>query len=164
MLRTSLRSAAGPSGRLRNTTTLPIARRTPLCQIPTPPQPRPLPIVLSRYNSSSRPPPPPPRPDEKPSTSSTDDQTYGRESAEPLRGQDGALTPYPEKLNRAWSTPTKWYPIPIALGALVLLAVQYRKDKRGSDDVTVDSQREGAVVRSSSLEGPWQVSQLNSSS
>lgn len=161
MLRACSRSAAGPSGRLRNTSFLPIARRTPLCQIPTPPQPRPLPIVLSRFNSSSRPPLPPPRPEEKPSSSSASgDQSYGREyTSWPMSKlpQIVELNGFAEKLNRAWSTPTKWYPIPIALGALVLLAVQFRKERRGSDDVTVDSQREGAVVRSSSLEGPWQV-------
>ena len=44
------------------------------------------------------------------------------------------------------------------MGALVLLAVQFRKQQRESDDITVDSQREGAVVRSSKLDGPWQVS------
>jgi hypothetical protein len=70
---------------------------------------------------------------------------------------------FSEKLNRAWSTPTKWYPIPIALGALVLLAVKLRKDSR-SDEATVDSQREGAVVRSSRLDGPWQVRQSVSDS
>jgi len=37
-----------------------------------------------------------------------------------------------------------------------LLAVQFRKSQ--GDEATVDSQREGAVVRSSRLDGPWQVS------
>lgn len=56
------------------------------------------------------------------------------------------------KLRRAWATPTKWYPIPIGLGALVLLAVEYRHMK---SDPEVISQREGgAVVKPS---GPWQV-------
>lgn len=59
-------------------------------------------------------------------------------------------------MNRAWATPTKWYPIPIALGALVLLAVQLRKQSQG-DAIEVESQREGAVVRSSKIDGPWQV-------
>ena len=61
------------------------------------------------------------------------------------------------KVSKAWSTPTKWYPIPIALGALVLLAVQWRKQSK-EDVLEVESQREGAVVRSRKVDGPWQVS------
>jgi phosphatidylserine decarboxylase len=58
------------------------------------------------------------------------------------------------KIGRAWSTPTKWYPIPIALGALVLVAVQYRKQRRAEPEVV--SQREGGAVIKP--DGPWQVS------
>lgn len=61
---------------------------------------------------------------------------------------------YIGKLWRAWKTPTKWYPIPVALGALVLVAVQWRKQKR--EDPVVETQGPGgAVIRA---EGPWQVS------
>lgn len=64
------------------------------------------------------------------------------------------LLTYIDKLSRAWKTPTKWYPIPIALGALVLVAVQWRKQKR--EEPLVETQGpDGAVVRA---EGPWQVS------
>lgn len=67
------------------------------------------------------------------------------------------LTGSSERLSEAWSTPTKWYPIPLALGALVLLAVQFRRNTR--DPPEVESQREGGVVfKSSKLDGPWQVS------
>lgn len=65
----------------------------------------------------------------------------------------------------AWKdTPTKWYPIPIALGAAVLLAVQYRKTLSSSPqissvgdriEVTGDGER-GADVQVKSS-GPWQV-------
>lgn len=63
-----------------------------------------------------------------------------------------------EKVAQAWSTPTKWYPIPIALGALVLLAVQYRKQTRGEIEVETQGP-EGAVIRKSGnrVDGPWQV-------
>jgi phosphatidylserine decarboxylase len=60
------------------------------------------------------------------------------------------------KIERAWSTPTKWYPIPIALGALVLVAVQYRKQRSSEPEVT--SQREGGAVLKPAIDGPWQVS------
>lgn len=64
------------------------------------------------------------------------------------------LLTYIDKLSRAWKTPTKWYPIPIALGALVLVAVQWRKQK--PKEPLVETQGpDGAVVRA---EGPWQVS------
>ncbi|WVQ90521.1 phosphatidylserine decarboxylase [Cryptococcus gattii] len=66
--------------------------------------------------------------------------------------------PLNEKVAQAWSTPTKWYPIPIALGALVLLAVQYRKQTRGEIEVETQGP-EGAVIRKSGdrVDGPWQV-------
>ncbi|KAL1406125.1 phosphatidylserine decarboxylase 1 [Vanrija albida] len=59
------------------------------------------------------------------------------------------------KLNRAWSTPTKWFPIPIALGALVLVAVQYRKQLLGGEPEVVKQREGGAVV--AGPDGPWQV-------
>jgi len=61
------------------------------------------------------------------------------------------------KIERAWSTPTKWYPIPIALGALVLVVVQYRKQRRATEPEVV-SQREGGAVVKPAIDGPWQVS------
>ena len=61
----------------------------------------------------------------------------------------------PGRLLNAWKgTPTKWYPIPVAVGALLLVALQYRKKlTRTAKEVNVD--REGhEVIR---LKGPWQV-------
>lgn len=58
-----------------------------------------------------------------------------------------------ERLADTWrDTPTKWYPLPIAVGALLLVVVQWRKT-HFEQEVTVDEQgRE--VAR---LKGPWQV-------
>lgn len=52
----------------------------------------------------------------------------------------------------AWTeTPVTWYPIPIAVGALVLVAIQYRRKTR--KEVLVDEDG-NEVIR---LKGPWQV-------
>lgn len=55
----------------------------------------------------------------------------------------------------AWTqTPTKWYPLPIAVGALLLVAIQYkRKSKQSSAEVELDDNGQ-EVIR---LKGPWQV-------
>ena len=55
----------------------------------------------------------------------------------------------------AWSeTPTKWYPLPLAVGALLLVAIQYRKKvKRAQQEVELNE--DGLeVIR---LKGPWHV-------
>lgn len=57
----------------------------------------------------------------------------------------------------AWkTTPIKWYPIPILLGAVVLIGVQARKmyvaDLKGSRGKIVDEN--GQIV---SMKGPWTV-------
>jgi hypothetical protein len=61
----------------------------------------------------------------------------------------------PDKLVNAWKgTPTKWYPIPIAVGALLLVAIRYRKKSiRAQKEVQVD--KDGREVIK--LRGPWQV-------
>ena len=62
------------------------------------------------------------------------------------------------KLINAWSeTPTKWYPLPLAVGALLLVAIQYRKRaKRARARLEADLNENGyEVIR---LKGPWQVS------
>jgi hypothetical protein len=61
----------------------------------------------------------------------------------------------PDKLVNAWKgTPTKWYPIPIAVGALLLVAIRYRKKSiRVQKEVQVD--KDGREVIK--LRGPWQV-------
>ncbi|KZT24361.1 phosphatidylserine decarboxylase [Neolentinus lepideus HHB14362 ss-1] len=61
--------------------------------------------------------------------------------------------PLYERLSAAWrNTPTKWYPLPIAVGALLLVAVDYRKNHLAKE-VHVD-ENGNEVVR---LKGPWHV-------
>ncbi|KIY45808.1 phosphatidylserine decarboxylase [Fistulina hepatica ATCC 64428] len=59
------------------------------------------------------------------------------------------------KLVNAWTqTPTKWYPLPIAVGALLLVVIQYRKNIRRAQKM-LDVDEDGMeVIR---LKGPWQV-------
>ena len=56
----------------------------------------------------------------------------------------------------AWTeTPTKWYPLPLAVGALLLVAIQYRKKvKRARTEADLD-ENGMEVIR---LKGPWHVS------
>lgn len=57
-----------------------------------------------------------------------------------------------ERLVNAWrQTPTKWYPLPVAVGALLLIAIQYRK--RIEKEVHVDENGKEVVK----LKGPWTV-------
>ncbi|KAL1738072.1 phosphatidylserine decarboxylase-domain-containing protein, partial [Schizophyllum fasciatum] len=71
------------------------------------------------------------------------------------RGAFRLLTPASGKLIRAWTqTPTKWYPIPIAVGALLLVVIQYRKNSRRRNPEVVVDQDGVEVVK---LKGPWQV-------
>ncbi|KAN0063068.1 phosphatidylserine decarboxylase 1 [Thecaphora frezii] len=71
-------------------------------------------------------------------------------------GKRGSLG---SRLSSAWrSTPIRWYPIPVLLGAVVLIGVQARKDYvaeqdgRGVGHRIVDEN--GQVVR---MSGPWTV-------
>ena len=117
-------------------------------------------LITLRFNSSI---PPPRRPiagtetktEQKPESSS---QTTLGGTWRLLGTLDRAEPRLTEKVNKAWSTPTKWYPIPIALGALVLLAVQYRKQTR--EELEIESQGEGGAVLNAKKNGPWQVSRL----
>lgn len=60
-----------------------------------------------------------------------------------------------ERLAAAWTdTPTKWYPLPVAVGALLLIVLQYRRTRRSEKEVQLDEHGH-EVVR---LKGPWQVS------
>jgi phosphatidylserine decarboxylase len=71
---------------------------------------------------------------------------------DPGAAPDGASL-YRRLLN-AWNgTPTKWYPLPLAVGALLLVAMQLRRRVRGGKEVLVDD--EGVQVIK--LKGPWQV-------
>ncbi|KAJ7653307.1 phosphatidylserine decarboxylase 1 [Mycena polygramma] len=60
--------------------------------------------------------------------------------------------PLYRKIINAWTeTPVTWYPIPIAVGALVLVAIQYRKKTRKEVHVDADGNE---VIK---LKGPWQI-------
>ena len=62
----------------------------------------------------------------------------------------------PERLVDAWqNTPTKWYPLPIAAGALLLVVLQYRKKSTSREVVVNEDGQE--IVR---LKGPWHVRPL----
>ncbi|KAF9490124.1 phosphatidylserine decarboxylase [Pleurotus eryngii] len=62
--------------------------------------------------------------------------------------------PLYRKVMDAWTqTPTKWYPLPIAVGALLLVALQYRRKSRRSKEVQLDENGMEIIK----LKGPWQV-------
>lgn len=65
------------------------------------------------------------------------------------------------RLVNAWTeTPTKWYPLPLAVGALLLVAIQYRKKvKRAQKEVELNE--DGLEVIK--LKGPWHVRHILSS-
>lgn len=55
----------------------------------------------------------------------------------------------------AWThTPTKWYPLPLAVGALLLVVIQYRKKAaRAERELDVDEHGHEIIK----LKGPWQA-------
>ncbi|KAF9007840.1 phosphatidylserine decarboxylase 1 [Cyathus striatus] len=62
--------------------------------------------------------------------------------------------PFYRKLVNAWTeTPVKWYPLPLAVGALLLVAIQYRKKTRLAKEVGVDEEGREIIK----LKGPWHV-------
>ncbi|OAX41187.1 phosphatidylserine decarboxylase [Rhizopogon vinicolor AM-OR11-026] len=63
--------------------------------------------------------------------------------------------PLYRRLILAWTeTPTKWYPLPLAVGALLLVVIQYRKKAaRAEAEVHVDDEGHEVIK----LKGPWQV-------
>lgn len=59
------------------------------------------------------------------------------------------------RVAEAWnSTPTKWYPLPVGVGALLLAAMQYKKEHSKRDDLEVVADDNGNVVKT---KRPWQV-------
>ncbi|KAJ4477328.1 phosphatidylserine decarboxylase 1 [Lentinula aciculospora] len=68
----------------------------------------------------------------------------------------GKGLPFHRRVINAWTqTPTKWYPIPIAVGAILLVVIQYRRKRRASSFPQVDVDQDGVEVIK--LKGPWQV-------
>ncbi|KAJ3797671.1 phosphatidylserine decarboxylase 1 [Lentinula aff. detonsa] len=68
----------------------------------------------------------------------------------------GKGLPFHRRVINAWTqTPTKWYPIPIAVGAILLVVIQYRRKRRASSSPQVDVDQDGVEVIK--LKGPWQV-------
>ncbi|KAG2028239.1 phosphatidylserine decarboxylase-domain-containing protein, partial [Suillus americanus] len=59
------------------------------------------------------------------------------------------------RLMLAWTkTPTKWYPLPLAVGAILLVVIQYRKKvARVENEVHVDDEGREIIK----LKGPWHV-------
>ncbi|KAL0067102.1 phosphatidylserine decarboxylase 1 [Marasmius tenuissimus] len=82
-------------------------------------------------------------------------QSGGGEGPNPGNGLGNKGLPLYRKLVNAWTqTPVVWYPIPIAVGAILLVAIQYRKrSKRASKEVQVDEDGNEIIK----LKGPWQV-------
>ncbi|KAG9310427.1 phosphatidylserine decarboxylase-domain-containing protein [Chiua virens] len=76
------------------------------------------------------------------------------ESSDQLPGASTAAPLY-RKIITAWTqTPTKWYPLPLAVGALLLVALQYHKSvARAQKEVHVDEDGREVIK----LKGPWQV-------
>jgi phosphatidylserine decarboxylase len=76
------------------------------------------------------------------------------ESPDQIPGASSAAPLY-RKLITAWTkTPTKWYPLPLAVGALLLVAIQYhKKTARAQKEVHVDEEGREVIK----LKGPWQV-------
>lgn len=72
---------------------------------------------------------------------------------------------YPARLAQTWrTTPTKWYPIPVLLGAFVLIGIQARRnyvqDKKALENG--GRTRGGKIVDENghvvTMQGPWTVS------
>lgn len=69
-------------------------------------------------------------------------------------GSQVALPLYRRLINAWTETPTKWYPLPLAVGALLLVAIQYRKKvKRAQKEVQLDENGMEIIK----LKGPWHV-------
>ncbi|KAJ3551061.1 hypothetical protein NM688_g4942 [Phlebia brevispora] len=74
----------------------------------------------------------------------------GGASPDPFGGPE---IPFHQRLANVWRyTPTKWYPLPVAVGALLLIVIQYRK-RYGEREVVVDEEGREVVK----LKGPWHV-------
>ncbi|KAI0735768.1 phosphatidylserine decarboxylase [Earliella scabrosa] len=76
-----------------------------------------------------------------------------QESRNNYDNSTGTHIPLYRRLVEAWqNTPTKWYPLPVAAGALLLIVLQYRK-RSTSREVVVDEDGHEVIK----LKGPWHV-------
>lgn len=84
-------------------------------------------------------------------------RAYSSKSGTEGTGSSAEGPTFYRKLINAWTeTPTKWYPLPLAVGALLLVAIQYRKNvKRARAQLEADLNENGYEVIK--LKGPWQV-------
>ncbi|KAH0838833.1 phosphatidylserine decarboxylase-domain-containing protein [Lanmaoa asiatica] len=96
---------------------------------------------------------PPESPDQLPGASSA--APLYRMLSHPLRTSDLTYNFHTGKIITAWTqTPTKWYPLPLAVGALLLVVIQYhKKTSRAQREVHVDEEGREVIK----LKGPWQV-------
>ncbi|KAJ6551581.1 phosphatidylserine decarboxylase-domain-containing protein [Mycena capillaripes] len=80
-------------------------------------------------------------------------RVYSTKSPDPNANIEvGDPLPLYRKIINAWTeTPVTWYPIPIAVGALVLVAIQYRRKTRKEVHVDEDGNE---IIK---LKGPWQI-------
>ncbi|RPD59497.1 phosphatidylserine decarboxylase [Lentinus tigrinus ALCF2SS1-6] len=76
-----------------------------------------------------------------------------QESRNNYDNSTGSHIPLYRRLVEAWqNTPTKWYPLPVAAGALLLIVIQYRK-RSTAREVVVDEDGHEVIK----LKGPWHV-------
>ncbi|KIL60156.1 hypothetical protein M378DRAFT_84088 [Amanita muscaria Koide BX008] len=94
------------------------------------------------------------------STSTSSSSGGGREQEKfhngpsPGTGAASSVSLY-RKIIASWNeTPIKWYPLPIAVGALLLVAIQYRKKVRQAQKEVHVDEHGIEVVK---LKGPWHV-------
>ncbi|TKY86129.1 hypothetical protein EX895_004954 [Sporisorium graminicola] len=86
-------------------------------------------------------------------------EEQARQFHQSQQGREEQKPSYKQKLSRSWSgTPIRWYPIPILLGAVVLVGVQARRnyiaEQNGNGVGTKIVDENGQVVR---MQGPWTV-------
>ncbi|KAH9947411.1 phosphatidylserine decarboxylase [Amylocystis lapponica] len=80
-------------------------------------------------------------------------RAYSYKSGPQHDNAHGHKPPLHQRLADVWrDTPTTWYPLPLAVGALLLVVLQYRK-KYAAREIHVDEEGH-EVIR---LKGPWHV-------
>jgi hypothetical protein len=67
-----------------------------------------------------------------------------------------------DRIRDAWrNTPTKWYPLPVGVGAVLLAVIHYRRQHTGAAGVFSTTGETGIVYTGAGdavrISGPWQV-------